>query len=156
MHYTGIALNDLVRRAEFIFVVEKAEPFLTTEEIPVRKFLKEYPPFKKYTYHFRIIEELYKEDKVSRQGELINVIPDNFDEGLEIHKKYYLEGITKSPLYAKYDTAADFFKADKLILFLRRYDAKTFEIIASGAYEALLKKKEILELIKKEKPAEGR
>jgi len=155
IHYEDVSLKDLVSKAQFILVVEKTEPFLTTEEIPIHRNSEKYPPFKKYTYHFKATEELYNKSGISQIGKQINVLPGDLETDLTIHKLYYLEGIAKSPIYAKYNTRADFFKADKLILFLRRYDEKNLEIIADGAYEDLSKKNEIMDLIKNKKLSEG-
>ncbi len=150
IHYRNITLEELVHRSRNIFHTKKMTPFSTVEKIDItpakgKKDDAEYPPFHKTTYHFKVIEVLRGKD---RKGKEIDVLPAHTNSSLMLHKKYYIEGIGKSPVYEMYNTIADFEGSDELILFLYS-SGGIFEFSAEEAYESVSQKKKIMKMIKK-------
>jgi hypothetical protein len=153
--FEEVPLNDLVRHANVIVVVKKAEPFVTHETVPVlppadKEIKKEIPPFTKTTYRFTVLDVL-KSDAPIPKGHPLNVSPANEEDNFYLHKLYYIDNIGKSPIYDRYSPSAgfDFEKADTLILFLYTGDHRSFRFAVEDAYEAPSRRKEIEDLIKK-------
>jgi hypothetical protein len=149
VHYENISLEQLISRSDYIFIARKLDPAYTTEEIKIHRDIKKYPPFKKIIYHFNVIDELLNKGEDSYKGKDIDVIPEDLETELKIHKLYYLEGIHKSPIYLNYESSADFSKSTELIVFLRLSSDGQFAFAAGGAYEAVSKKQEIVKKIQR-------
>ena len=149
VHYEDTPLKDLIERSDYIFVVKKLEPSYTVEEIKIHQDIKKYPPFKKVINHFNIEEELFNKDKACMNGKDINIISADFHTELLVHKMYYLEGTHKSPIYSNYESSLEYGKANELIIFLRSSKDNDFAFTCHGAYEAVSKKQEIVDIIKR-------
>ena len=107
--------------------------------------------FKKQTYHFEVVEELYPaKPEHSYAGKKISVDNAYFEKELYVHQLYYLEGSQKSWMEYEYSTAANFEKSKELIIFLRRTepDGKSFSYVCNNAHESVSKKNKALQLIK--------
>lgn len=144
-YYDDISLTKLIESADYIFVVEKSDPFITTKNRSIHWNVLKYKPYQQTIYHFKVIETLYSQNKDGLPRD-IAVLPANSERDFFIYKKYELEGIRKSPIYERYVTGCDFNKEDKLIVFLRRIGPENgFELYCEEAAEILktIKKKDI-------------
>ncbi|MBU1077720.1 MAG: hypothetical protein KKH98_10530 [Spirochaetes bacterium] len=148
-HLEKISLSEVIKRSSYILVVEKQSPFEVIKKIKIHKDTKKYPPFEHAVFYFQVIEELYNKDTQSLKNEKIKVLPPDLKDRLYLHKKYYLEGSSKSPIYLNYETKADFYKSKKLIIFLGSKEDGSYLMTVSGGYEKISKKKKIISLIKK-------
>jgi hypothetical protein len=152
--YEDVPLKDLVRNANVIVVVNKRDPFVAHESIPIlpppgREIKREIPPFTKTTYHFTVVDVLKTNEPIPK-GLPLNVSPANEEDNLHIHKLYYIDNIGKSPIYDRYSPSRGFSfeKADTMILFLHTGDHRSFRFAADDAHEAPSQRKIIENLIK--------
>ncbi|MDH5181776.1 MAG: hypothetical protein OEY07_19105, partial [Gammaproteobacteria bacterium] len=81
-------------------------------------------------------------------GENVEVYPADFDSQVELHRKYYLEGISKSPIYQKYEPVSRPQEGEQYIVFLRRTKDGHWSFFCLGAGEGLDQLSTITELLK--------
>jgi hypothetical protein len=65
------------------------EPVKTVEEIKISDDSEKCPPYTKFTYHYKVLEELLNPGG-SMVNKEINVFPFNWKTDFEDHKEYYL------------------------------------------------------------------
>jgi len=149
--YAPITLEKLVEDSGLIVEAQRMESNDTSENIPIDPDTKKYPPLKKVLQAYKIVDILYAKDNLLPSGKIILVEPANFYTNLEVHKKFYLENISQSPIYQNYSPKRDgLAKGDKtIILFLLSSTTKnSLKYTAQASYESIDSKKLIIELIK--------
>lgn len=144
-----VSLKELVNSAGYILVVKKAAPFKTIESIKVKNKGKKIPPYTYSVFHFEVLEELFNENQASLQNQKIEAVWSNLGLSIEMHKNNHSNLPVISPIINRYDTKANFFNSEKLIVFLIPSDIKKFAFVIDGAYESIDKKTEILKILKK-------
>jgi hypothetical protein len=147
IHYHYVSLQDLVRRSPYIFVVKRAQPDSTIIKIPIHQDRDKHPDFTHVTFHYEIIQTLRGPKELS-PGQKIDVLPANSDEEFSLHKEYYLEQLSVSPIYDSYRSGVDPNAAPALIIFVGLHDEKRFQLIATNACEDVGRKEEILKMMK--------
>jgi len=146
IHYQDLTLEEMIRRASAVIVVSKREPFRVEEKIAIDEDPQKCPPFTKVTYNFRVKQVLFGDNNAVAEGKDIVAVDQTTGTYLTMHKKYHLEGISKSPIFEHYDTKADFIKDRELILFTSIIGRDELNFIS---YESVSKKKDVLAIIKK-------
>ncbi|WP_319526088.1 hypothetical protein [uncultured Desulfosarcina sp.] len=176
-HYDNIPLEMVVISSELILVVQKSDPFVSHETVSIlpegsifsgknhppyyeppyndseadkKQTEKNYPPFNRTVYHFRVERELYNATEGSLIGKNIEVVGADDGSRLDLHKMYYLGGMRKSPIYSTYGSSLkmeDFEKVKSLIIFIRSYDSR-YIFSCEDSYEKIEKEKAVKKLIK--------
>lgn len=146
VYYEKITLEEMVKQSNAIFIVEKATPFLSIEDIKIHENVEKYPPFKKTTYHYRVIEVLFGNKDLCKKK--IRVMSPDNERALRLHKDYYLKGISKSPIYQSYSSRFDLVKDKKVILFLNHVKKDEYKLTVLSAVESIQMKTKITELIR--------
>jgi hypothetical protein len=75
------------------------------------------PPFKRVKSRL-VVEEVVRGAAV-KVGAMIEVDSDRFTDDLDLHRRYYLESTSKSPVCERYEPAGDIDKAQSFLVFLR-------------------------------------
>ena len=145
VHYQKLTLEDLVGSAQHIVVVREAQPATSTEVIKIHKDSEKYPPFSLYKHHYVVTDVLYSSKLKS--GDKIDVLEAQFDSKLDLHKRYYLEGVSKSPIYSRYECKACTDNDKEYIIFLSEYDGR-YSFSATGSVEVLSSKNDIVNALK--------
>ncbi len=148
IHYRSISLEALVRHSPYIFIVKRSKPETTIKKIPIHQDREKHPDFTHVTYHYEIVETLRGPKELTPGGK-INVLPANSDKEFSLHKEYYLEGLSVSPIYGSYRSAVDPNSAAAFVIFVGLHDEEHFQFTVLGAYEDIGRRKEILDLMKK-------
>ena len=141
VHIEDISIEDLVGYAQYILVVEKEEPFMNKETITFEN--PKCPNFEKISNNFKVIEILKSMDENLKIGDSIKAFQAFTQQKMELHKKYYLEGESKSPIYPEYNSKSDF-ESPQLIIFLN----SEHEFASIHAYEDISKKGEIEKILR--------
>lgn len=120
IHYKETSLAEMLQRARIIAVVKKTTQGRKVKAMPIRKLLKSYPPYKYPVSVFEIVKGLRGDEMTA--GRVIEVYPADFDKRLDLYRRYVIDGVSKSPIYASYKPKA--YKPDDelLILFLTTTD----------------------------------
>jgi hypothetical protein len=123
------------------------EPVKTVEEIKISDDSEKCPPYTKFTYHYKVLEELLNPGG-SMVNKEINVFPFNWKTDFEDHKEYYLEGLGKSVIREVYENTLTC-DPDEFIIFLSSQPPNfDLEFTFDGAIESISLKDEIIKLIK--------
>ena len=141
VHYEDISLEDLVGYAQFILVVEKEDPFENKETITFNS--PKCPDFEKISHNFKVMEIIKSMDENLKPGDSIKAFQAFAELRLDIHKQYYLEGVSKSPIFPEYNSKSDF-ESPQLIIFLNM----NLEFASIHAYEDIGKKEEIEKILR--------
>ena len=174
MHYEETKLQSLVEDSQLVVVARVLDPIRTLVEVPIAPKgaaadQEKYPPFNAAVLHFSVVETLYADRKVELPAKL-DVVSETLDQRYSLHVRYYVEGVSKSPIYRRYEPKAGAVALEPgtlLVLFLRwprpkddggarspleRALAKSttpFSLVVDGAIERMSMKKEIQELVAK-------
>lgn len=146
-----IELGDLVRQSSLIAVVEPANPPTKKTEIaigPKGASKEKYPPFKRVQQRY-VVKAVLKNEagKKLDVGATIEVDEGDFDTRLTVHRRYYLEGVRKIPIYTYYTPSpAPDAGTEGSIVFVQR-SGNGWEFAASGAIEHLSQRASIEELL---------
>ncbi|MDP3501920.1 MAG: hypothetical protein Q8S33_16400 [Myxococcales bacterium] len=134
-----IELSDLVRQSSLIALVEPASPPTKKTEIaigPKGGSKETYPPFTRVQQRY-VVKAVLKNEagKKLAEGALIEVDVGDFDTRLTVHRRYYLEGVRKIPIYSYYTPSPppDAGAAGSIV-FVQR-SGESWEFTASGAIE---------------------
>jgi hypothetical protein len=138
-----ISLDELVRGTCYILLVERRSPFEKIEMVPIEGGKPDCPPFRKVSFRYLVLEELKNQGDGPLRPE-IEVGAAHMSMDLEMHRDYYLNGVSKSDYRPEYHTKADFASA-KLIIFLN----SNLEFAVGNAYEAPECRAKVLEAIDK-------
>jgi len=104
---------------------------------------KNFPPFISPYYQFEVLELLRvtgDEADFIGEGDTIKVLEAHWHHRFDAHKRYYLEGVRKSPLYAKYATSIeDVERYLSPLILMMRFNAENqcFELTTLRSYESL-------------------
>jgi hypothetical protein len=149
IHYRDVALPDLVRDSQHIFVVRKGVPERRQLTKPIHPDQKKYPPFVTWISRYQVVAVL-KGGPSKRIGKTIEVWPGDYEESLHLHQAYYLRGLSISPIKPIYRSAeADLASSDRLIVFLRD-GSQGLAFTVSDAVESAAKRNQVLALIRGE------
>jgi hypothetical protein len=125
--FEDIPLADLVKYSEIILLVTCQKPLMTVKEIKIKGVnawnpKKPIPPYIQRAYHFTIMKVI-KNATGMKLANAVTVFEAN--DGLEqsLQARYYLEKVSKSPLFQRYPGPVDLNAAEEkggdLIVFLR-------------------------------------
>jgi len=145
VHYRKADLQKLILFTEHVVAVRADDPAHSTEDIPIHKDTKKYPPYKLYKQHFIVTHVLY--GKGIKAGEKIKVLSADYAAQLRLQKLYYLEGIRKSPIYDRYERQFSHEDDNEFIIFLKKSNDGYF-FSMQGATEGLRLKNEVMKVIK--------
>jgi hypothetical protein len=153
-HYEDVSLEEAVAQSDVVVVAAPAEPARRGVVVDItpagkKKNTEMWPPFTRWLSRWvvrEVLQEVLRDAQQLQVGDLVEVEAADADSQLELHKKYYVEKISKSPLYRRYTPPSDESAAPSRILLLRRHDgglrfavSGSIEIIERrGAVEALL------------------
>jgi len=153
--YVEITLDEVIKQSDVIAIVKSSRPASVVEEVLIHKDQQKFPSFKRYISLFEVVDILYKNDNVASlenvilsNGIIIKVLPAAYNKELDLHRRYYLEGDTKTIGINKYKDYDNKFKKLKEWIVFLRYNAqeKMLEFTALDAVEALEKKNKIIVL----------
>jgi hypothetical protein len=135
-----IDLAALVKRSALIVVAEPATPPTKKSEIaiaPKGGSKEKYPPYER-TQHRYVVKEIISNRSGTKlaAGKTIEVDVGDFDTRLTVHRRYYLEGVRKIPIYTYYRPTErpDGGEGAAVIVFLTR-SGDGWEFTATGAIE---------------------
>lgn len=156
-----IKLKELIERSDFIVIVKELDPKSNTEEVIICEDENKCPSYSKETYNFEVIEILFKdEDKYTMfegykdpfiQKE-IKVLPANYSQDLELHKKYYLEHRRKSyqeDVYGFKKGSKGKQSIEKILFLVYNPSESSLEYTVTGSFDSIKKKKKVIKYIKK-------
>ncbi len=159
-----ISLDRLVRSSDMILVVRPLAPFYTAESIKVpgenkREHSRSIPDFTTAACNLEVLRVIRNRLDKNVEGARIAVYPANTGDNLYLHTRYYAEGISKSPLFEKYDSpieATMLEKEKEFVAFVtwswKRDDGRTdFEFTAAGSYDRTDVIPAVDEILKKNK-----
>ncbi|MDP1919998.1 MAG: hypothetical protein Q8L14_27370 [Myxococcales bacterium] len=133
-----IELSDLVRQSSLIALVEPASPPMKKTEIsiaPKGGSKEKYPPFTRVQHRYVVKAVLKNQTGKLAEGAIIEVDVGDFDTRLTVHRRYYLEGVRKIPIYSFYtpSPAPDGGAAGSIVFV--QHSGAGWEFTASGAVE---------------------
>ena len=114
--YETIRFSELNTFSPVVVVVKRHPQPTVNKSIEVIDNGKSYSPLNISVNKF-IVDEVLRGDNIAKQDEII-VYPAGFDNMLDIHKRYVIDGMSTSPLYDQYEPQAYNEKDDKFILFI--------------------------------------
>lgn len=135
--YVDVPLADVVRRADAVLLVRNAEP-ASSEKIHditpkgKKKDAKLYPPFKRTRSHVVVVEQW--KGQTDLLGQALVVDGADWEWMLEIHRKYHVEKVSKSPQVERYIPQGKGGGAES-ILFVRK-TAAGWSLVVQGARES--------------------
>ncbi|MEW5740019.1 MAG: hypothetical protein AB1938_13890 [Myxococcota bacterium] len=144
-----ISLEDVVRRSTVIAVVEPATPPTKESKVPIGG---KHPPYER-TQHRLVVKEVLSNRAGTKLpvGKTIEVDVGDYDTRLTVHRRYYLEGVRKSPIYSYYRPApvvdGGASSPQEIVFLVRSGDG--WEFTASGARERLERRAAIEALLAK-------
>jgi hypothetical protein len=153
MYYDALELVDMVDEASVVVVAKRAVPATTMEMIPIvppgqKPEVEKYPPFSRVKSRWVVVETLKAARKISR-GATLEIDGADWRRKLDLHRRYYVEGVSKSPIYRRYK-GAKIENQDQAILFLRESD-ESLIFVADNAMESIHKRDAIKRLLAKRK-----
>lgn len=148
-----IDLAAVVKRSALIAIVEPATPPTKKSEIaiaPKGGSKEKYPPYQRIQHRYVVKEVLSnRSGRKLVAGKTIEVDVGDFDTRLTVHKRYYLEGVRKIPIYSYYRPAErpDGGEGSGEIVFLSG-SGDGWEFTASGAIEHVALREQVEALLK--------
>ena len=151
MHYDAIALADMVDEASVVLIAKRAVPATTTEMISIvppgkRPNPEKFPPFSRVKSRWVVVGILKSDKKIAR-GITLSIDGADWRGRLDLHRRYYVEGVSKSPIYRRYE-GAKIEDQDQVVLFLTESDPG-LAFIADDAMAPMSKLDEIKGLLAK-------
>jgi hypothetical protein len=152
--HNDLTLEEVVGRSRGIYLVKPADPFVRTEDIDITPkeekgnttVVRAYPPYVRRYYRYKVLEVLYgktPEDKM----EVLNA---NDGTRLGMHRKYHVEGISRSVAFSHYSQGlGDLEKQESMIAFVIFDKNGQASLVCDWSIERAAKKKEVLQLINK-------
>lgn len=150
-HYQGVPLERVVQRCDVVVVAVPADPPRRTVEVDItpagqKKNKEKWPPYTRSFSRWTVREILLDAAPTSlvgaqrtppkkplQVGDVVEVESANARSELELHKKYYVERISKSPIYEQY--VVDGESADPARILLLERDDKSLRFAVAGAAE---------------------
>jgi hypothetical protein len=163
IHYRGISLEQLVERSQLILIVKAASPAQKQINVAIGKDQKnrEAPAF------VRVLSRCEVQGAITPAGaelvgKTIEIDGAHWQQSLSMHRSYYLQGLSKSPIWERYNpepppgpapaASSAHEPADApFIVFLRRDGKDGFAFVVDGARERLGSRAAIEELLRARK-----
>jgi len=153
VHPQATGLEELVRRSDVIICAKKSSRHWTTQKIFIDPAHK-YPPYERSFSHFAVKEVLLDDRNKIRKGKSIAVLQAYDGLLFDLHKRYFLEGVSKSPILKEYDCGSPYNSLNCMIIFLRYQDKDTLGFACNAAFEPISSKEHIIGMIKQIKTPE--
>lgn len=144
VHYESVDLPELVRSADVIVVAHPGEPSRKSTNISVGA---KAPPFVRIQVQF-VVDEVVRGD-AALKGKSIWIDGANYVQRLHLHRSYYVDGVSKSPIYQRYEGSGDDGAAESMRVLFLSGSGKELEFAVDGGSESLKKLPEIRDLLKK-------
>jgi hypothetical protein len=153
IYYHDLTLKDMVTSANAIYVVIPSDPFMKVEEIdirnPVQRIMpgskKKYPAYQQSYYCIEIVETLIGHE----QKGAVQILDADNESRFDLHKRYYQEGLSKSPVYERYtDGLTDMARQANMIVFLSQPADGKMQLVCKHAFESINKKEDVINFIK--------
>lgn len=135
IHYQEITFAELVQMARPVVVVKKSTAAPRQKTVAVRKLTKSYPPFQFPVATYVVVKTLRGEGPAA--GSEIEVYPADFDRRLDLHRRYVIDGMSKSPIYRTYKPTSYQPDDDVFILFLRNTADGHLSFFCLGSMEGM-------------------
>lgn len=146
-HYRGITLEQLVERSDLVLIVKASRPARRQIQVPIGGGPKPAPAFVRVLSRCDVLGALSR-DGAELVGTTLEIDGAHWQQSLSMHKSYYLQGLSKSPIYERYQPAEPLAAPDAdaapegtpFLVFLRRGDrdgATGFAFTVDGATEHL-------------------
>ncbi len=123
-HYHEVTLEEVLARSTLILVARRASPATTVELVDItppgqKKDPAKYPPYRRTVLHF-VPQRALHPAGVKGLPRTCAVLPADDGSQLDLHRRYHVEKVSKSPIYAHYEskTSRQADKAAAVILFL--------------------------------------
>lgn len=110
-----VTLEQLITESKHIVVVERNSPFIVTEDVPIVEAGKEYPPYQRMVYRYRVLESLRGSLK---KDAAIEVLAANERQDIHVHRLFVVENVRKSVFDYRYRPRATIAENEPYILFL--------------------------------------
>ena len=150
-HKNYFNLDQVVDKADAIFLVKKTQPFSVIKNNYCDNSNR-FPPHKTVTYNFRILKVIKSADTI--RDTIIPVFEAYKDLSFTTHCLYYVKKMTMEPLVGFYRSSISFKKSDTLIIFTNRYlvenskkDKKHFVFTVIDGFESSKKEPLIYAII---------
>ena len=170
VHVRSASLQQIVDDADLIVLARPADPATRTEEIDITPEGQAPDPAKYPTYHrvvsrYRVLEvlapraetpgrhqPLSPEEARTRMGRVIEVLPAHDRSNLDLHRRYYVDRISKSPSRRRYKpTQLTDGAGEPVILFLRAPDDDgRFSLVVGRAMEGAGAREEVTRLLSRD------
>lgn len=156
IHYRGIPLAQLVERSELVLIVEPADPPRRLVEVPIGTDPKghEAPAFVRVLSRC-VVRGALSASGAELVGRTIEIDGAHWQQSLSMHRSYYLKGMSRSPIYERYQPAGASAEPDApgasdapSIVFLHRSEADGFAFVVEGARERVTERGVIEELLR--------
>lgn len=160
IHYRGISLAQLVERSDLVLIVKPADPPRRRVEIAIGMDPRgqEAPAF------VRVLSRCEVQGALSAAGaellgRTLEIDGAHWQQSLSMHRSYYLKGMSKSPIFERYQPEAPTSESEgpegndtrdaPSIVFLQSSDSDGFAFVVEGAREGLTQRGAIEELLRR-------
>lgn len=156
IHYRGVTLAQLIEQSDLVLVVKPARPPQRKIEIAIGKDAQghEAPAFVRVLSRFQVDAALSDAGR-DLVGKTIEVDGAHWQQSLSMHQSYYLKGVSKSPIYPRYEGAVAPAEGEpkdpSIIVFLRRDGESGLAFVVDGAIERLPNRATIEGLLRRPK-----
>jgi hypothetical protein len=163
VHFRTVKLEEVIARATHVLVVKRAKPPTLTERIEITPAGKKsdparYPPYTRTVSRYLVVRALRRPAGEKLPTKPIEVVGANDESELDLHRRYYVEKVSKSPIYDSYEskTSAKVGSAPETIVFLHLTRAKPprFQLVVQGAIEPASEEARVKKALSAAKPAE--
>mgnify|MGYP000052914573 CR=1 FL=1 len=136
-----VTLDQLIEDSSHIVIAEWASPPSREETIPIVAAGKEYPPYIRMVYRYRVLESL-RGDLI--KGSLIDVLSAHERQNERVHVLSVTENVNKSVFEKRYRMHAEIGENEPYVLFLsEREKGKLYVFVAGDSHEGLAMRAEI-------------
>ncbi len=133
-----VTLEQLITESKHIVVVERDSPFTVTEVVPIVEAGKEYPPYQRMVYRYRVLESLRG---ILKKGAAIEVLSANERQDIHVHRLFVVENVSKSVFDRRYQPRATIAENEPYILFLTTLSEheqdKRYRFMTGDSYEGM-------------------
>lgn len=142
IHYDDADLKTAVRQAGAVVVAKPAEPPQRKVKIDItpkgkKPDAEKFPPYTRVLTRWEVVEVLQAEKRAGLAPKKVIEVDDaDFSSQLDLHRRYYLEGVSKSPIYQRYAPRESKPDEPRRILFLEQTDGQ-WRFAMDGAAESL-------------------
>jgi len=145
-HYEQVPLEWVVQHSQHIVIARPENPFMTREQMPIKTSKKGVPPFTRVQFHYTVLSELKgRRDWVGRS---IAVDGNDWRGQLSLHTRYYVEGVSKSPIEPEYDSSLKPGEKPREVILFLRVTADGPQLAVGNAMESIKQQDRITALIK--------